>query len=143
MRSEQGSTSAWAAVFLGVIMMPLLLLIGDGVRLYYVRNRLSTAAEAACEAAAWDGADRARWQMNAEDVFRGPGGAYDTFYTMLPERSRLRYTPSLGITLDSDNNRVVCDAQAEVPLVANAAVPRPIIVRVRAVSQLRFTSPVP
>lgn len=143
-RSEQGSSSAWAAVFLGLIVMPLMMLIGDGARLYYVRARLTTAAEVACEDAAWVGTDRTIWQTSAEDTFRGAGSAYDTFYAMLTERSRLRYTPSLSIALDPDNNRVICDAQAEVPLVVMGSVsPRPVIVRVRAVSQMRFTNPVP
>lgn len=143
MRSEQGSSSAWAAVFLGLVFMPLLKLVGDGARLYYVRSRLTTAAEAACADAAWVGSDRTIWQSSAEDTFRGPGSSYDTFYAMLSERSRVRYTPSLSIALDAVNNRAVCDAQAEVPLVVlGSASPRPVTVRVRAVSQMRFTNPV-
>ncbi len=142
-KGEQGSSSAWTAVFLGLVFMPLLMLVGDGARLYYVRGRLTTAAEAACADAAWVGADRAIWQVSAEDTFRGPGSAYDTFYAMLSERSRVRYTPSISIVLDAVNNRAICDAQAEVPLVVLGNVsPRPVTVRVRAVSQMRFTNPV-
>ena len=57
-RLEGGSSLAWTAVFLITVLLPLMLLIVDGARLLYIRGRLQTAADAACEAAAWEAGDR-------------------------------------------------------------------------------------
>ena len=55
---EAGQSMAWAAVFLAFVLVPLLTLVVDGGRLFYVRLRLQTAVDAACEDAAWSAADR-------------------------------------------------------------------------------------
>jgi len=57
-KSEQGSSMAWTAIFLAAVLMPLMLFVIDGSRLFYVRGRLQTAADAACEDAAWAAGDR-------------------------------------------------------------------------------------
>ena len=51
-RVEQGSSMAWTAVFLITVLSPLMLLVIDGARLLYIRGRLQTATDAACEDAA-------------------------------------------------------------------------------------------
>ncbi len=49
---------AWTAVFLAFVVIPLMALVADGARMFYVRGRLQTATDAACEDAAWSAADR-------------------------------------------------------------------------------------
>jgi hypothetical protein len=137
---ERGSSLAWTAVLLGLVLAPLLLLLGDGARLWYVRGRITTAAEAACEDASWSTADRAVWQRLRDDRyalnFYLLGRAQSTFYQMLSEKARVRYVPSLSLNLDSQNNRVVCRAQAQLPLLMMPG--REITIRVSAFARLRF-----
>ena len=40
------SSMAWTAVVLAVVVVPLLTLVVDGARLFYVRGRLQTAVDA-------------------------------------------------------------------------------------------------
>ncbi|MEJ5315272.1 MAG: pilus assembly protein TadG-related protein, partial [Anaerolinea sp.] len=86
---ERGSTLAWVAVLLAVVVLPLMLLVGDGVRLLYVQGRLMTAADAACEDASWSVSDRLTWQRVKDDRYLANwylvGRAQNTFYQMLAE----------------------------------------------------------
>jgi uncharacterized membrane protein len=49
---------AWTAIFLATVLLLLMLFVIDGSRLLYVRGRLQTATDAACEDAAWAAGDR-------------------------------------------------------------------------------------
>ncbi len=93
-RRERGSSLAWTAVFLSAVVLPLMLLVGDGVRLYYVRARLAQAADAACTDLSWSVGDRTAWQALRDDRYLANwylvGRAQNTFYRMLAEQQAVR-----------------------------------------------------
>lgn len=142
-RGERGSSLAWTAVFLSVVVLPLMLLVGDGARLYYVRSRLAQAADAACADVSWSVGDRLTWQRIRDDRYTANwylvGRAQNTFYQMLAEQTAVRYVPSLAITLDWDNARAQCRAQGRVRLTMLPN--REVTVRVTANAKLRFAVP--
>lgn len=139
---ERGSSLAWTAVLLSVMVLPLMLLIGDGTRLYYVRSRLAQAADAACADVSWSVSDRLTWQRIKDDryykdwylVARGQ----NTFYQMLTEKKGVKYYPTLSIRPDWENGRVACYGQARVPLTMLAG--REITIRVGIGSRMRFAA---
>lgn len=69
--SERGYATAYYAILLAAVMLPLMALSLDITRLLYVRTHLQTAADAACEAA-------------AQAV---PGAAFNASGTAAPEAS--------------------------------------------------------
>jgi len=138
-RMDRGSSLAWTAVLLGTVLVPLLMLVGDGARLLYVRARLSTAADAACENAAWSTADRYSWQWHGNERFLQNAlfwEAQNTFYQMLSDSYQVQFFPTLSMSLDSTHNVVTCFAQARVPLIVGSG-ERIVEVRIRA--RMRFT----
>jgi hypothetical protein len=138
-RLDRGSSLAWTAVLLSVVLVPLLMLVGDGARLLYVRARLSTAADAACENAAWSTADRLGWQWYSHTDFLQNYlflEAYNTFYQMLSDSDQVRFSPTLSMSLDSTHDVVTCFAQARVPLLVGSG-ERIVEVQIRA--RMRFT----
>ena len=137
--AQRGSTLAWTAVFLGLVLVPLLMLIGDGARLLYVRARLATATDAACENAAWSTAGRPNWQWYSDDRFLQTAllqAAQTTFYQMLAEQNKVQYTPALSVSLDSTHTIVACSAQARVPLLVTLG--QEVTMRVRVNARMRF-----
>lgn len=139
---ERGSSLAWAAVFLGVVVLPLMLLVGDGTRLYYIRTRVAQAADAACEDLSWSVSDRIMWQALRDDRYYQDwylvGRAQNTFYQMLAEKSTVKYYPVLSLRIDWENARVQCAAQARVPLTMLAR--QEVTIRVNAAARMRFGS---
>ena len=137
---ERASSLAWAAVFFGFVVMPLMLLIGDGARLYYVRSRLAQAADAACEDVSWSVGDRLLWQSLRDDRYAQNwylvGRAQNTFQQMLSEKGTVRYYPTLSMSFDWENARVTCRAQARVPLTMLAY--QEVTVRAAVSSRMRF-----
>lgn len=119
-KSERASSTAWAAVLLAAVLMPIMLLVGDGARLWYVRSRIAQAADAACADVSWSVSDRQTWQALRDDRYAANwyliGRAQNTFYQMLAEKTTVKYVPSLTITLDWENGRAECRAQARVRL---------------------------
>jgi hypothetical protein len=140
---EQGSSLAWAAVFLAVVVLPLMLLVGDGARLWYVRTRIAQAADAACTDVSWSVGDRLTWQRIRDDRFAANwylvGRAQNTFYQMLAEQTAVKYAPSLALTLDWENARVQCRAQARVRLMMLAN--QEVTIRSTIYAKLRFDMP--
>ncbi len=140
---EQGSSLAWAAVFLAVVVLPLMLLVGDGARLWYVRTRIAQAADAACTDVSWSVGDRLTWQRIRDDRFAANwylvGRAQNTFYQMLAEQTAVKYVPSLALTLDWENARVQCRAQARVRL--NLVPNQEVTIRSTIYAKLRFDMP--
>lgn len=139
-RMDRGSSLAWTAVLLSAVLVPLLMLVGDGARLLYVRTRLSTAADAACENAAWSTANRLGWQWNGDTNFLQNqlfSQAYSTFYQMLSDSEQVRFSPTLSMSLDSTHDVVICFAQARVPLIVGSG---ERIVEVRSMAKMRFTN---
>ncbi len=142
-KPERGSSLAWAAVFLAVVVVPLMLLVGDGTRLWYVRTRLAQAADAACADVSWSVGDRLTWQRLRDDRYLANwylvGRAQNTFYQMLAERTAVEYVPSLALSLDWDNARVQCRAQARVRL---TMIPnQEVTVRATIGARMRFATP--
>lgn len=139
---ERGSSLAWAAVFMAVVVLPLMLLVGDGTRLYYVRSRIAQAADAACTDVSWSVGDRMTWQRLRDDRYLANwylvGRAQNTFYQMLAEKRTVKYVPSLSLTLDWDNARVECRAQARVRL--NMIPNQEVTVRSTAYAKMRFAN---
>lgn len=140
---EQGSSLAWAAVFLAVVVLPLMLLVGDGARLWYVRTRIAQAADAACTDVSWSVGDRLTWQRLRDDRYLADwylvGRAQNTFYQMLAEKGTVEYVPSLALTLDWENARVQCLAQARVRL--NLVPNQEVTIRSTIYAKMRFAMP--
>lgn len=140
-RSQRGSSLAWAAVFMGFVLLPLMGLVGDGARLYYVRNRLDTATQAACESAAWSAGGRIGWQQQGATSFSNNlelfSLAVNTFYQMQPDRAKVPYSASISVVVDNANARLNCTGVATVPLSVNAS-QRRITITSQASARLRF-----
>lgn len=141
MRShERGSSQAWMAVLLSVVVLPLMLLVGDGTRLYYVRSRVAQATDAACEDVSWSISDRLAWQTVGNDRYMANaqliGQAQSTFSQMLAERAAVKYSASLNMELDWENGRALCSATAQVPLTILAG--QEVTIRVTANAKMRF-----
>ena len=140
-RAERGSSMAWTAIVLTFLLIPFLSLLVDGARLFYVRNRLQTATDAACEDASWLAADRR--------VFRDSGAtaidaqviatAAQTFYNTLSERVAMQYSGYVMIVPDYTTNHFYCQGQAEVRLLTDGGFLPPLVINVYSASKMRFT----
>ena len=142
-KSEQGSSTAWTAIFLTTVLMPLMLFVIDGSRLLYVRGRLQTATDAACEDAAWAAGDRPNYidtgQTRLGDSWYVIEVAQDTFVRTLDESARMAFTPLLSVTLDYANNQILCSAIARVPVIFNAVGVAPQVdVSANTITAVRF-----
>ena len=142
-KSEQGSSMAWTAIFLTTVLMPLMLFVIDGSRLLYVRGRLQTATDAACEDAAWAAGDRPNYidtgQTRLGDSWYVIEVAQDTFVRTLDESTRMAFTPLLSVTLDYANNQILCSAIARVPVIFNAVGVAPQVdVSANTITAVRF-----
>ena len=140
---EQGSSMAWTAVFLITVMLPLMLLVIDGSRVFYIRGRLQTATDAACEDAAWAAGDRPEYidsgQTRLGNDWHVVEVAQNTFISTLNERTRMAFTPELQVTLDDTNLQILCSANAQVPVLISAAGVTPQInVPVTTTASVRF-----
>jgi hypothetical protein len=141
--SEAGSSMAWTAIFLAAVLMPLMLFVIDGSRLLYVRGRLQTATDAACEDAAWAAGDRP-YYIDTGITHLGTdwdvvGVARSTFTSTLGESARMAFSPQLSVTLDYANNQIVCSATALVQVIFNAVGVAPQVnVRANAITAVRF-----
>ncbi|BAJ64158.1 MULTISPECIES: hypothetical protein [Anaerolinea] len=137
---ERGSSLAWTAAFLGLVLIPLLMLVGDGARLLYVRGRLAQATDAACEDVSWSISDRTTWQRIRDDRYLQNwylvGRAQNTFYQMLEEKSAVKYSPSLSLRLDWENGQAECRAQARVPLMVTFG--QEVTIRTAVNARMRF-----
>ena len=142
-RFEQGSSMAWTAVFLITVLSPLMLLVIDGARLLYIRGRLQTATDAACEDAAWAAGDRPAYIDTGQTQFGNEGYVFEvaqnTFWNTLDENTRMAFTPGLSVSLDYANNQILCSGMAQVPVLINAIVSTPVVnVQASAIAAIRF-----
>lgn len=137
----RGSSLAWTAVLLSIVVLPLMILVSDGTRLYYVRSRLAQATDAACADVSWSLADRQAWQMIRNDRYLSSGliaQAHNTFSQMLVERATVKYSANLELQFDWENARVECRAQAQVPLLMTG---QNATIQIRTNAKMRFFSP--
>jgi hypothetical protein len=140
---ERGSSMAWTAIFLATVLMPFMLFVIDGSRLLYVRGRLQTATDAACEDAAWAAGDRPTYIDTGETRLGNNwyvvGVAQNTFTRTLDESTRMAFTPLLSVTLDYPNNQILCSATARVSVLFNAVGVAPQVnVSANTITAVRF-----
>jgi hypothetical protein len=143
--SEHGSALAWTAIFLAFVVLPFLALIADGARLFYVRSRLQTATDAACEDAAWSAADlrtfRDTGTVTFEDDWYTLALAQNTFSQSLGEQAVQQFSASVVISLDVTNALASCSAVASVPLMTTLGLAfSPVSIEALSVSAIRFTN---
>ena len=139
---QRGSSLAWTALLLAGVLLPLLTLVLDGTRLFYVRGRLQTALDAACEDAAWSGADQRAFRESGVTRFipeMGPvlAQAQATFAQTLGERGRVNFSAAATLQPVAANATVRCSAAASVPLALLAG--RSVTIPAQTVSAIRFT----
>ncbi len=119
-RLERGQSLVWASMLMLFVFVPLLMLVVDGSRLLHVRNRVQTALDAACEDAAWQAADLARFRETGEVTFQNRwsvlASAHTTFQNVLGDRYLIQYEASMHVRPDYSQAVMYCDAQATVPL---------------------------
>ena len=142
-RFEHGSSMAWTAVFLVTVLMPLMLLIVDGSRLLYIRGRLQTASDAACEAAAWFAGDRSYYQDTGRTRIENEGKAIaiaqNTFTSTLLERNRMSFSAQLSVDIDHSGNNIQCRAVALVPVLFSTGGAAPQVdIPAESLSTIRF-----
>ncbi len=126
------------------VVLPLLTLIVDGGRLYFVRQRLQTAVDAACEDAAWSAADRQAFRDSGVTTFQTNGFsiglAQNTFQQTLGEQAAANFSAGVTISPDYANARMNCLAQASVPLLtAGGLLYSPAAISATSISKIRFT----
>jgi uncharacterized membrane protein len=141
--SERGSSMAWTAVFLITVLLPLMLLVVDGSRLFYIRGRLQTATDAACEDAAWAAGDRPIYIDTGDSRIGNEGYAVQvaqsTFASTLKERDRVSFSSQFSISFDHSTNQVLCSAVAQVPVLFSAVGVAPQVdVPTRTSAAIRF-----
>jgi Flp pilus assembly protein TadG len=134
---------AWTAVFLMTVLMPLMLLIVDGSRLLYIRGRLQTASDAACEAAAWFAGDRSYYQdtglIRIENEGKATAMALYTFTSTLLDRDRMSFSAQLSVYFDHTLNNIQCLAVAQVPvLFSTGGIAPQVDIPAETLSTIRF-----
>lgn len=138
-RHEKGLSLAWTAVLFAFVLVPLMVLTLDGTRLFYVRSHLQTATDAACEDAAWSGADIVTYQQTGVTQFRTDwyplAVAQATFANVTADAGLVRYNPVVHVILDTPSLSAQCSAMAGVPLLVGTGT---VTVTAASVSSLRF-----
>ena len=119
--TQRGSSLAWNAIFLAAVLLPLMALVIDGARLFYVRGKVQTALDAACEDAAWSGANYRAFRDEGHTQFlknMAPviAQARDSFYATIGERRQVNFNAYVYIFPDPAAAAVRCYADASVPL---------------------------
>ena len=139
-RAEHGGSLAWTAILFAFVLLPMMILVLDGTRIFRVRTRLQTAVDAACEDAAWSAADRGHFQETGETLFDDNwhtwSVAHTTFQNILVDQGAMQYYPALRVFPDFSQAWVACDAQAEVPLMMKGG---RVTISASSVSQIRFS----
>ena len=137
--TERGQALAWTAVLFAFILVPLMVLTLDGTRLFYVRSHLQTATDAACEDAAWSGADITAYQQTGVAQLRTDwyplAVAQTTFANVTSDAGITEYSPVVHIMMDASSLSAQCTAWATVPLLVGTGT---IIVHTDSVSSIRF-----
>ncbi len=134
----RGYSMAWWAVILATVFVPLLALSIDITRLLYVRTRLQTALDAACEAAANTADVRAFREAGVWRIDPGPAGANAAyaFWNTAAEAGIVRFRPALtGLGIQGDV--AVCRAEAEVQ---SFILPTTLRARAEAEARMRYRS---
>ena len=128
-RSQRGQMMAFVAVFLAIVVVPLMILAVDVVRAFDVRTRLQTATDAACQAAV-QAANPVVYQGSGATVLM-PGAAvtqaYREFNGTVRDAGLLGYSPRVSVSILGPT-RARCDAVA----VVKTYIPGAPVLRVHA-----------
>lgn len=137
--SERGAAMAWTAVLFAFVLVPLMILTLDGTRLFYIRTHLQTATDAACEDAAWSGADVAAYQQTGVAQLRTDwyplAVAQTTFANVTSDANLTQYSPVVHVLMDAPSLSAQCTAWASVPLLVGTGT---VTLQAASVSSIRF-----
>jgi len=140
--SEAGQSLLWTTFVFMFVLVPLLVLVVDGIQFWRIRNQLQTATDAACEEAAYVGADRRAYRDSGVVRFGNTGqakaDATKTFYTTLHNTDAFQYSPSIQIGFDSGVPSAKCSASASVQPLISALAPS-ITILTESESEIRFS----
>jgi len=116
-RGERGSTLAWTAALLASVLVPLMMLAGDGSRLFMVYTRLAAATDLACAETGYMLTDRQTF-MN-----RGRTRMVAKFWAQQAARNFVNSLSALHIPISASNfnyqlngNSIRCTGTATFPL---------------------------
>jgi len=140
--SESGQSLLWTTFVFMFVLVPLLVLVVDGIQFWRIRNQLQTATDAACEEAAYIGADRRAYRDSGAVRFgntsQAKTDATKTFYTTLHNTDAFQYSPSIQIGFDSGVPSAKCSATASVQPLISALAPS-ISILTESESEIRFS----
>ena len=140
---EMGQSLLWFTIVMLFVGVPLMVLVVDGIQFWRVRNQLQVAADAACEEAAYVGADRRAYRESGVQQFGDTGtasaDARQTFFATLHNADALRYGPSISIAFDNGVPSAICNARADVQSLIASFIPA-VTIDVEAESEIRFSS---
>ncbi|MBL7164056.1 MAG: hypothetical protein ISS57_15775 [Anaerolineales bacterium] len=140
--SEAGQSLLWTTFVFMFVLVPLLVLVVDGIQFWRIRNQLQTATDAACEEAAYVGADRRAYRDSGVVRFGNTGqakaDATKTFYATLHNTDAFQYSPSIQIGFDDGIPSSICNATASVQPLISALAPS-ISIQTESESEIRFS----
>ena len=141
-RGERGSTLAWTAALLASVLVPLMMLAGDGSRLFMVYTRLAAATDLACADTGYMLTDRQTF-LNS-----GPAGTRMVTKTWAQQAAGdfVNSLSALHIPISASNfnyqlngNSIRCTGTATFPLLMNPG--QSITMSHVSVDKVRFVSP--
>ena len=140
--SEAGQSLLWMTFVMMFVLVPLLVLVVDGIQFWRIRNQLQTATDAACEEAAYVGADRRAYRDSGVtrfgDIGQAKADATKTFYTTLHNAGALQYDPAIQIRFDNGVPSAICNSVASVQPLISALAPS-ISIQTESESEIRFS----
>ncbi|RCK72756.1 MAG: hypothetical protein ANABAC_1290 [Anaerolineae bacterium] len=118
-RWERGSTFAWTAVLLASVLVPLLMLAGDGSRIFIIYTRLGAATDLAC-------AELGYMLANRQGFLTGGTGAANMIPKGWAQAAEANFAQSLGelhipisasgFSFQLNGNAVQCTGRVTFPL---------------------------
>lgn len=139
MRREHGGSLVMWALFMAIVVLPLMLVAIEGVRLLYVRGELQKAADAAAEAAA-QRLDVPRFEWFGEVSFMSDVAAEAWTVAALNGSylfQRGIYVQPEGIYVDRAGRKVLVRLRASLRPLLPALSRFPLIVRAQGEAELR------
>lgn len=142
-RSERGQALALVALIFPLVVVPLIALVVESGRWFYVRENLQVAADAASAAAASQAWDTQAFVDSGEIVFdsaQSSDQARTVFAQVVADAGLVRYTPIITMfSINEDDDTVSVDAQASVQTIIPLA--PSVVIHVSSVSQARVAQP--
>jgi len=116
-QAERGSSLAWTAIILASVFVPLLMVAGDGSRLFMVYTRLGSATDMACAELGYVLADRQYFLNSGSSRMTGKPWAQFVAYNFSQSLAGLNIpvnSSNFGFSLQGD--AVYCTGTVSVPL---------------------------